>query len=116
MPLNSEGQQLAEVVVTRGSPLHHRTLDSSHFVDRYRLLPMAIHRARMDDDLSADLGAVRLRAGDVLLVQGAREAVQELRESGSMLVLDATMDLPHTARRRWRSALWLWWCCSPLPA
>ena len=41
---------------------------------------------------------MRLRAGDVLLVQGAKEAVQELRESGSMLVLDATTDLPHTAR------------------
>lgn len=98
VPLNSEGQQLAEVVVTRGSPLHHRSLDSSHFTTRYRLLPMAIHRARMDDDLSSNLGAVRLRSGDVLLVQGAREAIQELRESGSMLVLDATMDLPHTAR------------------
>ena len=98
VPLASEGQQLAEVVVTRGSPLHHRSLDSAHFTTRYRLLPMAIHRARMDDDLSANLGAVRLRAGDVLLVQGAKEAVQELRESGSMLVLDATMDLPHTAR------------------
>ncbi|UCG71835.1 MAG: SLC13 family permease [Chromatiales bacterium] len=98
VPLSSEGQQLAEVVVTRGSPLHHRSLDSAHFTTRYRLLPMAIHRARMDDDLSANLGAVRLRAGDVLLVQGAKEAVQELRESGSMLVLDATMDLPHTAR------------------
>lgn len=98
VPLTSEGQQLAEVVVTRGSPLHHRTLDSAHFTTRYRLVPMAIHRARMDDDLSTNLGAVRLRAGDVLLVQGAKEAVQELRESGSMLVLDATTDLPHTAR------------------
>jgi di/tricarboxylate transporter len=98
VPLTSEGQQLAEVVVTRGSPLHHRTLDSAHFTTRYRLVPMAIHRARMDDDLSADLGSVRLRSGDVLLVQGAAEAVQELRESGSMLVLDATTDLPHTAR------------------
>jgi di/tricarboxylate transporter len=98
VPLDSEGQQLAEVVVTRGSPLHHRTLDSAHFTTRYRLLPMAIHRARPGDDLAGNLGAVRLRAGDVLLVQGAKEAVQELRESGSMLVLDATTDLPHTAR------------------
>jgi di/tricarboxylate transporter len=98
VPLNSEGQQLAEVVVTRGSPLHHCTLDSAHFTTRYRLLPMAIHRARASDELSGDLGAVRLRSGDVLLVQGAKEAVQELRESGSMLVLDATTDLPHTAR------------------
>ena len=59
---------------------------------------MAIHRARTDRDLAADLGSVRLRAGDVLLVQGSKDAVTELRESGSMLVLDATTDLPHTAR------------------
>ena len=97
-PLDTEGQQLAEVVITRGSPLHHRTLNSAHFSTRFRLMPMAIHRARTDRDLAGDLGAVRLRAGDVLLVQGAKEAIQELRESGSMLVLDATTDLPHTAR------------------
>ena len=37
-PLSSEGQQLAEVVVTRGSPLHHRSLDSALFTTRYRLV------------------------------------------------------------------------------
>lgn len=96
-PLATEGQQLAEVVVTRGSPLHHRTLAAAHFTTRYRLLPMAIHRAG-SGDLGGDLNSVRLRAGDVLLVQGAQEAVRELRESGSMLVLDATTNLPHTER------------------
>ncbi|MDJ0927214.1 MAG: SLC13 family permease [Gammaproteobacteria bacterium] len=96
-PLATEGQQLAEVVVTRGSPLHHRTLAAAHFTTRYRLMPMAIHRAG-SGDLGGDLGSVRLRAGDVLLVQGAQEAVRELRESGSMLVLDATTNLPHTER------------------
>lgn len=97
-PLQTEGQQLAEVVITRGSPLHHRTLNAAHFSSRYRLFPLAIHRARSATDVSGDLGSTRLRAGDVLLVQGAREAIQELRESGSMLVLDATVDLPHTDR------------------
>jgi di/tricarboxylate transporter len=41
---------------------------------------------------------VRLRAGDVLLVQGGKDAIRQLRESGSMMVLDATTDLPHTAK------------------
>jgi di/tricarboxylate transporter len=98
VPLVTEGQQLAEVVVTRGSPLHHRTLNAAQFSGRYRLFPLAIHRARSATDVAGDLGTIRLRAGDVLLVQGAREAVKELRESGSMLVLDATTDLPHTNR------------------
>jgi di/tricarboxylate transporter len=97
-PLETLGQQLAEVVITRGSPLHHRTLNAAHFSNRYRLYPLAIHRARSATDVSGDLGSTRLRAGDVLLVQGARDAIQELKESGTMLVLDATTDLPHTDR------------------
>ncbi len=97
MPLSSAGQQLAEVVVTRGSPLHHRTLAAVNFGSRFRLMPIAIHRPG-SGDLGGDLNSVRLRAGDVLLVQGAKEAIQELRQSGSMLVLDATTDLPHTER------------------
>ena len=38
---------------------------------------------------------IRLRAGDVLLVQGSGEAIAKLKDSGSMLVLDGTTDLPH---------------------
>ena len=72
-PLASEGQQLAEVVITRGSPLHNRTLNAAQFSSRFGLFALAIHRARSATDLGGDLGAIRLRAGDVLLVQGARD-------------------------------------------
>ncbi len=98
VPLATEGQQLAEVVITRGSALHHRTLNAAQFSNRFGLFPLAIHRARSSQDVSVDLGTIRLRAGDVLLVQGSRESIQTLRENGSMLVLDATTDLPHTKR------------------
>jgi len=98
VPLVTEGQLLAEVVITRGSPLHHRTLNAAQFSSRFGLFPLAIHRTRASQDVSGDLGAIRLRAGDVLLVQGPHDALQTLRESGSMLVLDATTELPHTKR------------------
>lgn len=98
VPLATEGQQLAEVVITRGSALHHRTLNAAQFSNRYGLVPLAIHRVRSAQDVSGDLGTIRLRTGDVLLVQGSRDAIRGLRESGSMLVLDATTDLPHTKR------------------
>ncbi|MDH3978391.1 MAG: SLC13 family permease, partial [Gammaproteobacteria bacterium] len=62
------------------------------------LFPLAIHRARSSQDVSTELGSIRLRAGDVLLVQGSRESIQTLRDSGSMLVLDAKTDLPHTKK------------------
>jgi len=96
-PLKAEGQQLAEVVVTRGSPLHLRSLAAAKFSSSYGLMPLALHRARApSSQVTGDLGMIRLRAGDVLLVQGSSEAISSLKDSGSMLVLDGTTDLPHT--------------------
>jgi di/tricarboxylate transporter len=98
-PLKAEGQQLAEVVVTRGSPLHLRSLAAARFSSSYSLLPLAIHRARApSSQVTGDLNTIRLRAGDVLLVQGTREAIDTLKSSSNMLVLDGTTDLPHTHR------------------
>ncbi|MDX1482176.1 MAG: SLC13 family permease, partial [Woeseiaceae bacterium] len=98
-PLTAEGQQLAEVVVTRGSPLHLRSLAAAQFSQSYKLLPLAIHRARApSSQVTDDLTSIRLRAGDVLLVQGLKSSIERLKESGTMLVLDGTTDLPHTAK------------------
>ncbi len=96
-PLKAEGQQLAEVVVTRGSPLHLRTLAAAQFSNSFGLLPLAIHRARApSSQVKEELMSIRLRAGDVLLVQGTREAIDRLKAAGTMLVLDGTTDLPQT--------------------
>ena len=96
-PLKAEGQQLAEVVVTRGSPLHLRSLAAAKFSTSYGLMPLALHRARApSSQVTGDLNLIRLRAGDVLLVQGSGEAISSLKDSGSMLVLDGTTNLPHT--------------------
>jgi len=98
-PLRAEGQQLAEVVVTRGSPLHLRSLAAVRFTGSFGLMPLAIHRARApSSQITGDLNSIRLRAGDVLLVQGTRNAIEKLKASGNMLVLDGTTDLPHTER------------------
>ncbi|MDX1515507.1 MAG: SLC13 family permease [Woeseiaceae bacterium] len=100
-PLSAEGQQLAEVVVTRGSPLHLRSLAAARFSASYGLMPLALHRARApSSQVTGDLNMIRLRAGDVLLVQGSREAINSLKDSGTMLVLDGTTDLPHTHRAK----------------
>lgn len=100
-PLTAAGQQLAEVVVTRGSLLHRRTLSDTNFSSNTKLLPLAVHRARTPSSrITTDLGNVRLRAGDVLLVQGKRSAIENLKTGGAMLVLDGTTDLPHTHRAK----------------
>src|SRR6056297_1430996 len=93
-------QQLAELVVTPDSPLYGKTLSTTHFRQRFRLLPLAIHRATAagTSEITGDFEDAVLQAGDVILVQGTPERLRELRSSGSMLVLDGRVDLPKTRR------------------
>ncbi|MCC5862245.1 MAG: SLC13 family permease [Gammaproteobacteria bacterium] len=95
-----QGQQLAEVVVTRGALLHQSTLGETRFASRFGLLPLALHRARAEapGEPVADIANTVLRAGDVILVQGSRQALEHVRRSGDALVLDGTMDLPRSHR------------------
>lgn len=97
-PLDAAGQRLAEVVITRGSPLYQRPLDMADFVYRYQLLPLAVHRGSSIGLGAHEAHAERLRAGDVILVQGTAEAIGHLKGTGSMLVLDGAVDLPRTDR------------------
>ena len=95
----TEGQQLAELVVTERSPLHNTTVRAARFAERYGLVILAIHRARSAASIARnELSEVVLQAGDVLLAQGGADSLKELKNTGKMLVLDATVDLPHTDR------------------
>lgn len=105
---NSEGphkeseQQLAEIVITGDSPLHHRKLADISFGSSFNLIPLAVHQARTPGEReAADPGLIRLRAGDVVLVQGTRNALDALKSGGKMLLVDGTTGLPraHRAKR-----------------
>lgn len=101
--LEARGQRLAEVVVRPGSPLDGQRLEGSDFFERYRLLPLAVHRPRTQAELSgtAEPGVdTVLHAGDVILVQGTRRHVRDLQATGRLLVLDGQTDLPQTDRAR----------------
>jgi len=98
-PLSAEDQQLAEVVVREGSLLHETTLKNSRFGLRFHVVVLAIHRSRSAETLTrTGLSDVMLHTGDVLLLQGAREDIKELKNRAGMLVLDKTIDLPHTRK------------------
>jgi di/tricarboxylate transporter len=98
-PLTAEGQQLAEIVVVQGSPVSGVSLGRVHFVERYQLVVLALHRSgRAMTRPREDLANVTLRTGDVLLVQGAAEHIAALRQDSELLVLDATADLPRTRK------------------
>ena len=94
-PLKAEDQQIAEVVVIEGSILQERSLSSVRFAERYGLIILALHRVgKYLEKVYDEIGDIRLRAGDVLLVQGPREQIANLKKGKDFLVLDATMDLP----------------------
>jgi di/tricarboxylate transporter len=98
-PLEAGDQQLAEIVVVQGSPLINRSLDASHFIDRYQLAVLALHQAGSRiHTVQRDIGRQRLQVGDILLVQGAREQIASIKREGDLLVLDATADLPTTRK------------------
>ena len=98
-PLKAEDQQIAEVVVIEGSILRGRSLNGVRFADRYGLIILALHRVGKHlEKVYDEIGDIRLRAGDVLLVQGPREQIASLKKAKDFLVLDATMDLPFTRK------------------
>jgi di/tricarboxylate transporter len=94
-PIKAEDQQIAEIVVIEGSRFQGRTLSAMRFGDRYGMIILAIHRAGKHlETVYDEIGDIRLRAGDILLVQGPREQIASLKKEKDFLVLDATTDLP----------------------
>ena len=98
--LNSTSQQqLAEIVVSQGCPLDNTTLSRVRFQDRYQLIPLALHHAgKKIENLYSGVREVWLRTGDIILVQGKADALKKLKQSGELLVLDSTEDLPHSEK------------------
>jgi len=91
-------QRMAEIVVTRGSPLHRRTLKSVPFFAHHGLLPVAVHRPRSRGAEVSDIGDVFLRAGDIVLVQGSAASLDAVKRTGNVLVVDGSLGLPHTSK------------------
>ncbi len=96
-PLSEDQQHLAELVIDRGSPMIHRTLNEAHFSDVYQLVTLAIHRkGKVLESMPQGIARTPMRLGDVLLVQGSNENIEEVKKRGHFLVLDATTELPST--------------------
>ncbi len=98
-PLAAEDQQLAEIALFMGMSQVGKSLHTTHFMEHYQVAVLALHRvgrAYISPDL--DMADIPLRVGDVLLVQGARDQIRDLKKQHELLVLDATADLPHSNR------------------
>jgi di/tricarboxylate transporter len=78
---------LVEAILMPGSPLIGRTLRGYRLREEHGLQVLAIHR--YDETLREKLSGVRLRMGDILLVQGQRSDIASLEENGVIRVLGA---------------------------
>jgi uncharacterized repeat protein (TIGR01451 family) len=98
--LETEDVELCEAMVLRGSDFVGRTLKGLKFRQRYGLTVLAINRHGVA--LLSKISTVSLRFGDVLLVQGKRERVEQLTLDGQLLLLeDVSERRGRAAQRRW---------------
>ncbi|MGB3209245.1 MAG: SLC13 family permease [Desulforhopalus sp.] len=98
-PLEAVDQQLAEVVIMESSRLNGSTLSNHRFAERYGLITLALHRTgKQLKKVHDEISDIRLMVGDILLVQGPREQISELKKRSEVLILDATVDLPFSRK------------------
>jgi len=98
--LEGKGTELFEAMVPRGSDFIGRTLKRLDFRRRYGVVVLAINRHGID--LLSKISRVRLRFGDVLLVQGTREQVEALAADGHVLLLEEVSEKQsRPEKKRW---------------
>lgn len=84
--LEGSDAKLFEAMVPRGSTFIGRTLKQLEFRRRYQLVVLAINRHGVN--LLSKLSTVRLRFGDVLLLQGNREDIENIAAEDQILLLE----------------------------
>ena len=98
--LESKDTELFEAMVPRGSDFIGRTLKRLDLRKRYGVVILAIDRHGVD--LLSKISRVRLRFGDVLLIQANREQVERLAADGQILLLEEISEKQaRPEKRRW---------------
>ena len=98
--LEGSDVELFEAMVPKGSDFTGRTLKRLQFRRRYRLVVLAINRHGVN--LLSKLSKVKIRFGDVLLIQGNREHVENIAADGQILLLEEISERQaRPAKRRW---------------
>jgi len=90
------GQQLAQALLASESDIGDLSLDSSMFGIQQGLEVIGV--SRPGETAVIEPGQTRLRPGDAVLLRGSRQGIDSLRSSPGLLLLDATVELPHTRR------------------
>ena len=94
-------ERVVEVVVTRDSPLHGKKLSQARRTELRGLNPIGWYRPGVHRPaILEQLRDPRLRNGDVLLMQGPRQQVNELIETPQILILARTIHIPRSDHSR----------------
>jgi di/tricarboxylate transporter len=101
--LRTEDAALVEALVVPGSPLVGRRLRDLRFRDRFGVQVLGLNRH--GKNLLQQLSHITLSAGDVLLVQGARNNINTLNEERVLSVLQSVDEKRPDRARAWRSGL-----------
>lgn len=95
--LEAKDTHLAEVIVLPRSSLLGRRLVGARLREQYGIQVLAIHRQEIT--LHRNIGAIPLRLGDVLLVQGTASKLADLERNNTFRILDTYEDkTPHQRR------------------
>lgn len=95
----SNNQRTVEVLLPSGSTLAGDCLRDLRFRQRYNVTVLALRRG--NTVLRERLGRVDLREGDVLLLQGPKDAIRGLQTSNDLVVLEQLENDMPTLSRRW---------------
>ncbi|MEB3235825.1 MAG: SLC13 family permease [Cyanobacteriota bacterium] len=92
-------QRTVEVLLPAGSTLAGDCLRDLRFRQRYNVTVLALRRGNAI--LRERLGRAQLREGDVLLLQGPKDAIRGLQANNDLVVLEQLeKDLPTVSRKR----------------
>lgn len=95
----SDSQRMVEVLLPSGSSLAGGCLRDMRFRQRYNATVLALRRG--NSVLRERLGKAVLREGDVLLLQGPKDAIRGLQANNDLVVLEQLEDdLPTVSRKR----------------
>ena len=98
-PDEQNDQRMVEVLLSTGTTLAGDCLRDLRFRQRYNVTVLALRRGNAV--VRERLGRVQLREGDVLLLQGPKDAIRGLQESNDLVVLEQLeQDLPPANRQR----------------
>jgi di/tricarboxylate transporter len=98
-PDRQNNQRMVEVLLPAGSTLAGDCLRDLRFRQRYNLTVLALRRGNAV--LRERLGRAQLREGDVLLLQGPKDAIRGLQANNDLVVLEQLeKDLPTVSRKR----------------